>query len=85
MYLSGHPLDPWKEILKQRQEIQTLKVKSQSEKLKQSSIIIYSVAGILIIVLVMSFFIYKSYKQIQRTNSQAVQVHFFKKASFLYK
>ncbi len=61
------------EILKQKQEIQTLKVKSQSEKLKRSNVIIYSVAGILIVVLSMSFFIYKSYKQIKKTNIELAE------------
>ena len=41
------------EMLKQREEIQALKVQSQSVKLNQSKIIIYSVAGILLIALVM--------------------------------
>ncbi|MGZ6539878.1 MAG: tetratricopeptide repeat protein, partial [Bacteroidia bacterium] len=61
------------EILKQKDEIQSLKVKSQSEKIKKSNIIIYSVAGILLIVLIMSFFIYKAYKQIQKTNQELAE------------
>lgn len=61
------------EILKQKQEIQSLKVKSQSEKLKKSNIIIFSVAGILIVVLAMSFFIYKAYKQIKKTNIELAE------------
>ncbi len=61
------------EILKQKQEIQSLKVKSQSEKLKQSRAIIYFVAGILLLVLVMSFFIYKAYKQIKKTNIELAE------------
>ncbi len=61
------------EILKQKQEIQDLKVKTQSEKIKRSNVIIYSVAGILLIVLMMSFFIYKAYKQIQKTNVELAE------------
>ncbi|MBA3970945.1 MAG: tetratricopeptide repeat protein [Bacteroidetes bacterium] len=61
------------EILKQSQEIQSLKVKSQSEKLKRSNVIIYSVAGILAIVLAMSFFIFKAYKEIKRTNIELAE------------
>jgi serine phosphatase RsbU (regulator of sigma subunit) len=61
------------EILKQKDEIQSLKVKSQSEKIKRSNVIIYSVAGILLVVLLMSFFIYKAYKQIQKTNSELAE------------
>lgn len=61
------------EILKQRQEIQSLKVKSQSEKLKRSNIIIFLVAGILLVVLIMSFFIYKAYTQIKKTNTELAE------------
>lgn len=60
-------------LLKQKEEIQELKVKSQSEKINRGNIIIYSVAGVLIIVLVMSFFIYKSYKQIKKTNIELAE------------
>jgi len=61
------------EILTQREEIQNLKVRSQSEKLKQSSIIIYSVAGILLIVLLMSFFLFKALRQIRKTNVELAE------------
>lgn len=61
------------ELLKQKEEIQALKVKSQSEDLKKSNIIIFSVAGILIVVLAMSFFIYKAYKQIKKTNIELAE------------
>lgn len=61
------------ELMKQKQEIQTLKVKSQSEELKKSNIIIFSVAGILLVVLAMSFFIYKAYKQIKKTNFELAE------------
>ncbi len=61
------------ELLKQKEEIQALKVKSQSEELKKSNIIIFSVAGILIVVIAMSFFIYKGYKQIKRTNIELAE------------
>ncbi|MDQ3048242.1 MAG: tetratricopeptide repeat protein [Bacteroidota bacterium] len=61
------------EILKQKEEIQTLKVKTQSESLKRSNLIIFSVAGILLVVLGMSFFIYKAYKQIKQTNTELGQ------------
>lgn len=60
-------------LLKQKEEIQELKVKSQSEKINRGNIIIYSVAGVLIIVLVMSFFIYKAYKQIKKTNIELAE------------
>ncbi|MFL5763778.1 MAG: tetratricopeptide repeat protein [Bacteroidia bacterium] len=61
------------DLLKQKDEIQALKVKSQSEELKKSNIIIFSVAGILIVVLLMSFFIYKAYKQIKKTNRELAE------------
>ncbi len=61
------------QLLTQQQEIQSLKVKSQSEKLKKSNIIIFAVAGILIVVLAMSFFIYKAYKQIKKTNHELAE------------
>jgi serine phosphatase RsbU (regulator of sigma subunit) len=61
------------EVLKQKEEIQKLKVKSQSEKLKQSNWIIFSVLGVLLIVLALSFFIFKAYKQIKKTNSELAE------------
>ena len=61
------------ELLKQKEEIQSLKVKSQSEKLKKSNIIIFSVAGVLIVMIAMSFFIYKAYKQIKKTNFELAE------------
>jgi serine phosphatase RsbU (regulator of sigma subunit) len=61
------------EILKQRQEIQGLKVKSQSEELKKSNAIIFSVVGILLVVSLMSFFIFKAYKQIKKTNTELAE------------
>ncbi|MCW3084673.1 MAG: protein serine/threonine phosphatase [Bacteroidetes bacterium] len=61
------------EILKQKEEIQSLNARSQSEKLKRSSIIIYSVAGILLMVLLMSVFIYRAYRQIRRTNVELAE------------
>jgi serine phosphatase RsbU (regulator of sigma subunit) len=61
------------DILKQKEEIQALKMRSQSEKLKKSNIIIFSVAGILVVTLLMSFFIYKAYKQIKRTNKELAE------------
>lgn len=61
------------EILKQREEIQDLKVKSQSQKLQQSRIIIYSVAAALLVVLGLSFFLFKAYRQIQRTNIELAE------------
>ena len=61
------------ELLKQKEEIQALKVKSQTEKLKKSNIIIFFVAGILLLALVLSFFIYKAYKQIKKTNIELAE------------
>jgi serine phosphatase RsbU (regulator of sigma subunit) len=61
------------QILKQSKEIQDLKVLSQSAKLKQNNIIIYSVIGILLVVLLMSFFIFKAYKQIKKTNIELAE------------
>lgn len=61
------------EILKQKQEIQALHARTQSEQLKQSRIILYSVAGILLVVLLMSVFIYRAYRQIRRTNTELAE------------
>jgi serine phosphatase RsbU (regulator of sigma subunit) len=61
------------QILKQNKEIQDLKVASQSAKLKQNNIIIYSVMGILLVVLIMSFFIFKAYREIKRTNKELAE------------
>ncbi|HEX8517104.1 MAG TPA: tetratricopeptide repeat protein [Bacteroidia bacterium] len=61
------------QILKQNKEIQDLKVATQSAKLEQNNVIIVSVVGILIIVLLMSLFIYKAYKQIKRTNTELAE------------
>ncbi|MCW3071990.1 MAG: protein serine/threonine phosphatase [Bacteroidetes bacterium] len=61
------------QILKQGKEIQDLKVSSQSAKLRQNSILIYAVLSVLLIVLLMSFFIYKAYKQIKKTNVELAE------------
>jgi serine phosphatase RsbU (regulator of sigma subunit)/Flp pilus assembly protein TadD len=61
------------ELLKQKKEIQDLKVRTQSAQLKQSRIVIYSVAGILLIVLLMSFFLFKAYRQIKKTNKELAE------------
>ncbi|MCW3104385.1 MAG: protein serine/threonine phosphatase [Bacteroidetes bacterium] len=61
------------QILKQNKEIQDLKVSSQSARLRQNSILISAVLSVLLIVLLMSFFIYKAYKQIKRTNVELAE------------
>jgi serine phosphatase RsbU (regulator of sigma subunit)/Flp pilus assembly protein TadD len=58
------------QILKQNKEIQDLKVATQAARIKKNTAIIYSVVVILAIVVVMSFFIYKAYSQVKRTNTE---------------
>jgi serine phosphatase RsbU (regulator of sigma subunit) len=60
-------------ILKQDKEIQDLRVTSQSARLRQNSLIIYSVVSVLLVVLLMSFFIFKAYRQIKRTNVELAE------------
>jgi serine phosphatase RsbU (regulator of sigma subunit)/Flp pilus assembly protein TadD len=61
------------ESLRQKEEIRKLQVEKQNQQLRQSRMVIYFVAGILVLVLGMSFFLLKAYRQIKKTNSELAE------------